>query len=111
DPVRFLLAFDIQLLQLFSIERSKAGFECIATRRIEQGGDLPIILADKTLDLRFPIADEAERHRLHTAGRTSAWQLAPQYGREREAHEIVECAAGKISIHQRGIDLSRRSHC
>ena len=59
------------------------------------------------LDLGLALADQAQRHRLHAAGRAAARQLAPQHGREGEAHEIVEGAARHVGVDQRLVELAR----
>ena len=73
----------------------------------ERGLDGPVFVGLEGLDLGLAVAHEAQRHRLHAAGRAGARQLAPQHGREREADEIVERAAGQIGLDQRRIDLAR----
>ena len=47
---------------------------------------------------------------MHAAGGTRARQLAPQHGGEGEADKIIERAARKVGIDQRGIDLARVCH-
>ena len=47
---------------------------------------------------------------MHAASRARAGQLAPQYGGEREADEIIERATGEIGVHQCGVDLARVTH-
>ena len=47
---------------------------------------------------------------MHAASRTRAGQLAPQYGGEREADEIIKRAAGEIGVNQRRVDLARMAH-
>src|SRR6185437_8392238 len=61
------------------------------------------------LDLGLALADQAQRHRLHPAGRAAAGQLAPQHGREGEADEIVERAAGEVGVDQRLVEIARMS--
>ena len=76
----------------------------------ELGHDRPVFLRLEHLDLGLAVADQAERHRLHAAGRAGAGQLAPQHRREREADQIVERAAGEIGVDQRAVDLARMAH-
>ena len=75
-----------------------------------QRGDLPVFFRDEALDLGFAVADEAQRHRLHAAGRAGARQLAPQHRRQVEADEIVERAARQIGVDQRHVDIARIGH-
>ena len=69
-----------------------------------------VFLADEAFDLGFAVADQPQRHRLHAAGRARARQLAPENGREGEADEIIEGAAGQIGIDQRHVDFARLGH-
>ncbi len=92
------------------LEGGQPGLEVLVARRAEDGGDLPVFLADEALDLGFAVADQAQRHRLDAAGRAGAGQLAPQHRRQREADEIVERPAGEIGIDQRRVDLARIGH-
>ena len=59
------------------------------------------------LDLGLALADQAQRHRLHAAGRAAARQLAPQHRREGEAHQIVERAARQVGVDQRLVEVAR----
>ena len=61
----------------------------------------------KTSISELALADQAQRHRLHAAGRAAARQLAPQHGREGEAHEIIERAARHIGVDQRLVEFAR----
>ena len=65
------------------------------------GLDGPVFVGAEGLDLGLAVAHEAQRHRLHAAGRAGARQLAPQHRRQGEADEIVEGAAGEIGVDQR----------
>ena len=95
-----------EFLQLLSVE---LGQPCLEFRSVDRKTrrDVPVFLRDELLDLDLAIDNDAQRHRLHAAGRARARQLAPQHGREREAHEIVERAAGEICIHKLLVDLAR----
>ena len=95
-----------ELRQLLSVELGKPRLELGAIDG-HPGGDVPVFLADEPFDLDLAVDDDAQRHRLHAARRTRTRQLAPQHGRQREAHQIVERAAGEIRIHQLLVDLAR----
>jgi hypothetical protein len=71
------------------------------------GVDRPVFLGNEFLDLAFALGDQAQGDRLHPAGRARAGQFAPQHRRQGEAHQIIERAAGEISLHQLHIDLAR----
>ena len=70
----------------------------------------PIFLALELLDLEFAVTDEPQGHRLHAAGRFCAGQLAPQHGRQIEADQIIQRAAGQIGLDQRIVNLARMFH-
>src|SRR5690606_31598981 len=100
-----------ELLQPLAIKGSQPSLETVAAGCRQRSGDLPVILADEALDLAFAVADETQRHGLHTTSRTGAGELAPQNGREIEANEIIEGAASKIGVDQRHVDVARVRHC
>ena len=104
------LVGNVEPAELLAVEADDAGDEAAAVRRLERDRDRPVFARLEGLDLDLAVADEAERHRLHAAGRAGAGQLAPQHRREREADEIVERAAGEIGIDQRLVDLARVLH-
>ena len=110
DVVGLRLVGNVELLQPLAFEAGQPGLELLVARRAEDGGDLPVFLADEALDLELAVADEPQRHRLHAAGRAGAGQLAPQHRRQREADEIVERAARQIGVDQRRVDLARIGH-
>ena len=81
--------------------------ELLAARRQEVDVDGPVFLRLERLDLALALADQAERHRLHAAGRPAARQLAPEHGREREADQVVERAAREIGLDQLAVQVAR----
>ena len=70
----------------------------------------PVFPRNEFFDFELAVADEPQRHRLHTAGRARAGQLAPQHRRERKADQIIEGAAGEVGVDQGAIDLARMLH-
>ena len=72
---------DIEPRDLLAIGADEARFEGGARRRLQLRGDRPIFARHETLDLELPIANEAERDRLHAPGRTRARELAPEHRR------------------------------
>ena len=82
--------------------------------RIAAGGDVgldgPVFLGPEGLDLDLAVDDQAQRHRLHPAGRARARQLAPQHRREGEADQIVQRAAGEVGLDQLHVDVARMLH-
>ncbi len=88
----------------------EAGLQHLLLGGAEMGIDGPVFAALEDLDLGLALADQAQRHRLHAAGRAAARQLAPQDGREGEAHEIVQRAARQIGVDQRLVEVARMGH-
>ena len=111
DVVGLRLVGNVELLQALAFEAGQPGLELLVPRRAEDGGDLPVFLADEALDLELAVADEPQRHRLHPARGTCAGQFAPQHRRQREADQIVERPARQIGVDQRRVDLARIGHC
>ena len=100
---------DIELVRLLAVDGVEAGLERLALL-VEAGADGPVFLRLELLDLAFAIRDDAQRHRLHAAGRAGARQLAPQHGREGEADEVIERTAGEVGLDQRLVDVARVLH-
>ena len=99
--VRGLVVRDVELAEPLAGDRGEARLEGLAPGRREARRRWSSIPGLEGLDLEFAVADEAQRHRLHAAGRARARQLAPQDRRQGEADEIVERAAREIGIDQR----------
>ena len=76
----------------------------------ELGFDRPVFLRDKCLDGGFTLTDQAQRYRLHPAGRAGAGKFAPQHGRDRKSDEIVQRTARPIGVDQFGIQFARLCH-
>ena len=110
QPVRVVSGLDRAALQALAIGRNQLGFELVTARCLQKCADVPVFLRDETLDLGFAVADETQRNRLNAAGGTRAGQLAPQHGRQVEADQIIQRAAGKIGVDQRHVDVARVRH-
>ncbi len=101
---------DVEARDLAAVGADEPRLEALALVRFQSRNDRPILTRHEALDLHLAIADEPERDGLHAAGGAGARQLAPEHGREVEADEIIERAAGQISIDQRLIDGPGRAH-
>ncbi len=101
----------VEFLEGLAVEAMQAGLEIGAVRGAQLRLDLPVFLRLEGLDFQLAVADQAQRYRLHPAGRTRAGQLAPQHRGEVEADQIIERPAGEIGVHQLAIDLARMLHC
>ena len=101
------LGVEVELVELAAVEMGEAGLQRLLLGGAEQHIDRPVFAALEDLDFGLALADQAERHGLHAAGRAAARQLAPQHGREGEAHQIVERAAGHVGVDQRLVELAR----
>ena len=95
---------------LLAVGADQPGGEGRVRFRAQMGDDRPIFARDELLDLELPVADDAQRDRLHAARRARARQLAPQHRREVEADQIVERAARPVGVDQRLVDLARMAH-
>ena len=67
------------LAELLAVEGSEAGHHALAPGRVEIDLDRPVLARLERLDLKFARADQAERDRLHAAGRARAGKLAPEH--------------------------------
>ena len=63
-------------------------------------------LALEGFDFAFALDDEAHGHRLYASGREVGLQLAPQHGREGEADDAVEHAAGLLGVDEVEVDVA-----
>ncbi len=90
---------DREAVDLVALVADEAGEE-LGPVRFEGGHDAPIFLGAEELDLALAIDDEAQRHRLHAAGRFRPRQLAPQHRRQSEADQIVERAPRPVGVDQ-----------
>ncbi len=110
DVGRRLLVRNVELAEFPAVECDEAGDEGGAATRLHVGFDGPVFLAAEGLNLQLAVADETERDGLHAAGRARARKLAPENGREGEADEIVERAAGEIGVDQFLVEPARMLH-
>ncbi len=97
----------VELVELAAIEMGQPGAEGGTLGRLEAALDGPVFPGAEGLDLGLALADQAQRDRLHPAGRAAARQLAPQHRREGEAHQVVQRPPRQIGIDQRGIEVAR----
>ena len=101
---------DVEPGDLFAVCAHEASLEALTARRGKRRQQRPVFLRDEFFDFEFAVANESQCNRLHAAGRSRAGQLAPQHRGERETDEVIQCAAGHVSIHQRAVDFSRMGH-
>ena len=110
DGVGSCFFFDVELFQRRAGDCRQARLEIFAFGRRQHRFDGPVFIRLESFDFRFPVAHDAQHHRLHAPRRSRARQLAPQHRRQREADEIVERSPGEIGRDQRLIDLARFFH-
>ena len=108
--LRVRLVGEVELVELLAVEPGQARREGGVARRREPGLEAPVLARLERLDLGLALADQAQRHRLHAAGRARALQLAPEHRREREAHQIVERAARLVGVDQVHVEVARVLH-
>ncbi len=104
------LVGDVELVEPLAAEDGEAGLVVLPARRRQRGGDGPVFARPERLDLHLALDDEAEADRLDPAGGFRAGELAPEDGREVEADEVVERAAGEVGLDQRGVDVAGMGH-
>ena len=73
---------------------------------METGVEGPVFLLLELLDLALALDDEAESDGLDASGGETAADLVPQQGRDLEADETVEDAAGLLGIDQVPVDFA-----
>ena len=98
---------DVEARDLAAVGADEPRLEDAAVLRRQRRDERPVFARDERLDLELAVADEAQRHRLHAAGRARAGELAPQDRRQREADEVVERAARQVGVDERLVDLAR----
>ena len=99
-PLRRRGVAQVEALELAAVQLGQAGGEGLSPRGFEAGLDGPVLLRPEGLDLGLPLADQAQGDRLDPAGRAAARQLAPEHGRQGEAHQVVERAAREVGVDQ-----------
>ena len=101
---------DVQPCDLAAVGAGQPGVEGRPGRRRQGGDQRPVFTGDEGLDLALAVANEAQRHRLHAAGRPGTGELAPQHRREAEPDQIIQRPAGQIGVDQRLVDLAWMGH-
>ena len=102
-----LFAGDVELTQALAPYVDQGGLELLAGRHTQAGGDGPVFLLDKGLDLLFPFADQSQGDRLDPARRQAVADLLPEEGGEVEADQIIQYRTGLLGIDQFSGDRTR----
>ena len=100
----------VKLVQLFACQRGQPCVIFGTARGFQAGGDGPVFLGAKRLDLHLAVNDQPQADRLHAACGFCAGQFAPQDGGQVEPDEVIQCPARKVGIDQRHIDLAGVFH-
>ena len=103
----FASRIEVEAVELLAVEMRQPRREAFAGFGLELDLDRPVFAGLERLDLGFALADQAQRDRLHAAGRAAARQFAPQHRRQREPDQIIERATRQIGLDQLGVDLAR----
>src|SRR5213592_2943478 len=74
--------------------------------RLEPRLDSPVLLGREGADLALPLADDADRDRLHAPRREPAAHLVPEEGRELVADQAVEDAARLLRVEAVLVELA-----
>ena len=104
------LVGEVKLVELLAVEADETGLVDVAAGRGEKGLDGPVLAGAEGLDLHLAVDDEAEGDGLHAASGLRAGELAPEHGRQLEADEVVEGAAGEVGVDELHVDLARVLH-
>ena len=97
--------------RLFTVNADKLGFKQGRLVLAQFQGHRPEFIGNEALDFLFPVADELDRHRLHTARTKPLAHLAPEQRTKLVAHDTVQHASCLLCIHTIQIDWPRLLHC
>ncbi len=100
----------VESVQLRAGQRHELRVVFLSPRRRKTGMDGPVFARLECLYLHLAIDNQAQADGLDATRRFRAGQLAPQHGRQVEADQIIQRAAGQIGIDQRLVDLARLLH-
>ena len=88
----------------------QARFEFLAAWGRQKSLYAPKFACVESFDFHFAFGQDAQTNGLYSARGFGTWQFAPQNGRKVKAHQVIECAAGKVCLNQWHIDLTRVLH-
>ena len=77
----------------------------------EDGVNAIVRLCIELLNLALTLYDKAHGHRLYASCRECRLHLSPEHGRELEAHDAVEHAAGLLCVHEVHVQMARVFYC
>ena len=100
----------IEAVKLAAPQMRQPRLEFLSARCLQHGAHRPVFAAAKGFDFHLAVGDDAQGHRLHPARRFRAGQLAPQHGRQVEAHQIIQRPARQIGLDQFHVDLTGVLH-
>ena len=96
--------------QFLAVEMRQPGGKISSIGFAELGFDRPIFLSNKSLNLCLALADQPQGNRLYAACGSCAWQLPPQYRRDRKSDQIIKGPPRAVSIDQFHIELAWLFH-
>ena len=105
--IRRAFVADRKALKLRPVELREACRESLVLAASQLNLDAPVFLRSEDFDVGLPLADQAQRDRLHPPGRAAAGQLAPEHGRERETDQVIERTARQVGVDQLLIKRAR----
>lgn len=100
----------IENCSIFSPANSMSRAGETVCSRVQVGFDGPVFARLEAFDLFLAFHDQPQGGALHPAGRQTAAHLAPQQGRQVEAHQIVQRAPGLLGVDEVGGDVARVLH-
>ena len=101
---------DVELVKLLAAKDGQPRLVFLPARGDERRSHRPVFARLEGLDLHLALDDQAQADRLHPSRRFRAGQLAPENRGKVEADEVIERAAGQISLHQRRVDVAGMGH-
>ncbi|CAI8241602.1 MAG: Uncharacterised protein [SAR116 cluster bacterium] len=96
--------------KFLAVEMRQPGGKIPAIGLAELGFDCPVFLSNKSFNLCLALADQPQGNRLYAACGSCAWQLPPQYRRDRKSDQIIKGPPRAVSIDQFHIELAWLFH-
>ncbi len=102
--VHLLLAVNLRLMAALAVIFGGQGL--FLPSRFQAGFQSPVLLGDKSANLRLPVTDDTQCHGLHPARTEAPFHLCPQKRGNPIPHHPIQRPAGLLGVHQIHVDLS-----
>ena len=101
----FRFVVQLGLLAVQGIEpQGEGGFPAAGAGQQRVGGNIPVFLGDKVLDVLLTIHHQPGGDRLHASGAQAFFHLGPQKRADLVAHQPIQGAAGLLGVHPFHVD-------